>query len=99
MKVEQFYNKNQFIIKGDDKIIFQSYKSTICVLDNKNKTITFGKHYNYSNTTSKHLYLFLEYYVNMIELKHSKNKKKTLQEYINNKKYNNYTIILDNMLV
>ena len=28
-KVEQFYNKNQFLIKGDNGTTFQSYESTI----------------------------------------------------------------------
>lgn len=33
IKVSQFYNKNQFLIEGEGKVIFQSYDSTIAVLE------------------------------------------------------------------
>ena len=61
MKVSQFYNRNQFIIEGQGKTIFQSYSSTIAIIDEKNH-ITFGRDWDYSNTTRKHLYLFLSDY-------------------------------------
>lgn len=64
MKVEQFYNKNQFIIYGKGETIFQSYNSTIAII--KNGVLTFGDDWNYSKTTMKHLYLFLEDYSNQI---------------------------------
>lgn len=64
MKVEQFYNKNQFIIFGGDAIVtFQSYQSTIANFDEKG-TLNLFDDWNYSKTTLKHLYLFLEDYKN-----------------------------------
>ena len=92
MKVQQFYNKNQFIIYGDGLTIFQSYNSTIAII--KDKTLTFGKNWDYSNTTRKHLYLFLrdyDYYLNddiynkIQEALYTKNIRKALQNLIDNK--------------
>ena len=66
MQIRQFYNKNQFIMNDDKKIIFQSYDSIIDVIDKKSGKIVFGNDWNYSNTTRKHLYLFLNDYKNEI---------------------------------
>lgn len=60
MKVEQFYNKNQFHLYGEGKNILQSYNSTVVVIDSEG--ITLGYDWDYSTTTSKHVYLFLEEY-------------------------------------
>lgn len=66
MKVEQLYNKNQFIIDHKRKKYFQSYDSLICIFDEYNKK---GKHlilidnmWDYSNTTRKHFKLFINEY-------------------------------------
>lgn len=62
MKVEQFYNKNQFVIFGGDAIVtFQSYQSIIANFDKKG-TLNLFRDWNYSKTTLKHLYLFLNDY-------------------------------------
>ena len=66
MYIRQFYNKNQFIMNNDKKIIFQSYDSIIAVIDKKTGKIVFGKDWDFSNTTRKHLYLFLNDYKNEI---------------------------------
>ena len=61
MKVEQFRNKNQFVIYGDNnEITFQSYDSTIAIIEQGN--LTLGCDWDYSNTTLRHLYAFLEEY-------------------------------------
>lgn len=57
--VQQFHNKNQFVIYGHKTATFQSYESTICLFDEENE-ITLYKDWDYSNTTRKHLYMFLE---------------------------------------
>jgi len=89
MKVEQFYNKNQFIMHGEGKIIFQSYNSTIAIY--QNGILTLGRHWDYSTTTSKHLYLFISDYVNILtdggyslksELRNSTNKRKIINNLI-----------------
>lgn len=60
MKVRQLMGRkgksvaNQFVIEGDNTIIFQSYDSMIMEIDCKNKEITIGEKWNYSSTTSKH---------------------------------------------
>lgn len=61
MKVEQLAN-NQFIIRDNDKIFFQSYNSIIAKIENgfNGNRITLGRDWNYSTTTSKYLYRFLE---------------------------------------
>ena len=61
MKVEQFYNKNQFRIYGEGKNIFQSYNSTIAIIENDQ--LTLGRDWDYSKTTLKHLYYFLNDYI------------------------------------
>lgn len=61
--VKQFYNKNQFIITTDDAITFQSYNSTIASIRKKDGKLTLFTDYDYSNTTRKHLYLFLDDYI------------------------------------
>ena len=95
MKVEQFYNKNQFIIYGGDAIVtFQSYNSIIAKIDRQG-TLIFGNDWNYSKTTLKHLYLFLEdekmFLCDFIKkelegLQNTKNKKAFLQKLIDNQK-------------
>lgn len=60
MKVKQFYNRNQFIIESNEKIVFQSYDSTIAVREGQK--LTLGKDWDYSKTTLKHLYKFMDEY-------------------------------------
>lgn len=99
-KVEQFYNKNQFIIRSNGEITFQSYDSTIAIIK-KNGQLVFGRDWDYSKTTLKHLYLFLQDYKCNIEgyiyskifhggFDYSKNKRAFLQNLIDTKaiKYN-----------
>ena len=58
--------KNQFVIFDEKRntITFQSYQSTICIVDNNgglgfDRVVTIGKDWNYSATTTKHFYAFL----------------------------------------
>lgn len=94
-RVEQFYNKNQFLIKGDNGVTFQSYSSTIANI-NKNGKLTLFSDWDYSHTTLKHLYLFLNDYKNDLEnyiysriflkgFEYSRNKKQFIQNLIDKK--------------
>lgn len=94
MKVKQLENKNQFIILGDNgEIEFQSYNSRIAKID-KNGTLELSSLWDYSKTTLKHLYIFLDKYLynldNFIQndikniLLYSKNKKRDIQNLIDN---------------
>ena len=92
MLVKQLENKNQFIILGDDgETEFQSYSSRIARID-KGGTLELSTRWNYSKTTLKHLYLFLEEYLYNLDefiqkdikeiLRHSNNKRKDIQRLI-----------------
>ena len=61
MNVENFEHKNQFIIRDRGSIFFQSYNSLIAKIDKKGK-VTLYKDWDYSNTTMRHLYMFLKEY-------------------------------------
>lgn len=59
---------NQFILEGDNKVVFQSYQSIICVIDYDKQgadRITLGHDWDYSKTTSKYLYQFLNDFAGM----------------------------------
>ena len=94
--VQQFYNKNQFIINTEKEITFQSYDSIIATINKKTGVLTLGADWDYSKTTLKHLYLFLQDYKRDIEnytyskifhggFNSSKNKRAFLQNLIDNK--------------
>ena len=98
MKVRQLENKNQFVMGNDKITIFQSYDSIIAIVDKDNKTLTLGCDWDYSRTTLKHLYIFIEeevlFYMTT-ELKeeirqalNSANKRQAIQKLIDNKKIN-----------
>lgn len=63
MRIYQLINdngcpaRNQFVVEKDGKTYFQSYNTMIAEV-NKDK-VTLSKDWNYSNTTLKHLYIFL----------------------------------------
>lgn len=54
---------NQFIIADDHRMIFQSYESMIVDIDFAHSTVTFGRDWNYSTTTSKYRNEFLDMYL------------------------------------
>ena len=49
---------NQFIIESDNFTTFQSYESTIIVIDYNKRIIYVHPNYNYSKTTGKYRNLF-----------------------------------------
>lgn len=73
MKIENLVNNNgnyapnQFVIKADggDKIFFQSYESMVALYDRKNRKLYVSRFWDYSNTTRKHFYIFLNDYTNV----------------------------------
>lgn len=82
MQVKQYKVKNQFIITNDGTITFQSYASTIATIDNTKNTITIYKDFNYSKTTLKYFYQFIDEYAN-IKLDDTKNKQKQIEKLFN----------------
>ena len=53
---------NQFIVETDNGKYFQSYDTVIAFVPNNSDDITLSKDWEYSKTTSKHLYIFLRDY-------------------------------------
>lgn len=62
MKVTNLYHVNQYVIQGDNTITFQSYDSECARID-KNGDLILGIDWDYSNTTLRHLYMFLSDYL------------------------------------
>lgn len=95
MRVKQFLHKNQFLIEEGRKKVFQSYDSTICEIEpmkeqGTNTTefvhIKIYSDWDYSNTTLKHFYKFLEEYAPAIYfniLDKTQNKKQAIEKLIN----------------
>lgn len=56
--------KNQFVITEGSTIAFQSYDSRVCEIRGKgmgyDNVVVLGRDWNYSQTTTKHLYKFLK---------------------------------------
>jgi len=93
MKVRNLENKNQFIMENDKEIIFQSYDSIIAIYEKEKGVLVLGRDWDYSKTTMKHLYLFIDneiaYNENLKELfdtKYSNNRRKSIQQLIDNNK-------------
>ena len=96
MEIKQFHNKNQIIKKEGKSIILQSYTSDVLKYDMFNDMLKFGKDWNYSNTTLKHIYLFIDEFVDDSEIravKFEKYRSKYLQQLVNKK-----VILIDNEL-
>ena len=51
---------NQFVIDGDGVRTFQSYASTIAVIDYNERTVKIGNDWNYSTTTGKYRNAFFK---------------------------------------
>ena len=83
MKVQNFLHANQFIIDNEDWLVtFQSYNSKIVDIDYNNKIVWIYKDWDYSKTTLRHFYAFLNEYAFDID-------RKTLLK-IKDKKIDNY---------
>ena len=90
-KVKNFYNKNQFIIENKKEIVFQSYDSIIAIIDQETGALVLFNDWDYSQTTLRHFYLFLQDYLNYLSPKYrdivldilqSKNKKNKVEYFI-----------------
>ena len=84
--VEQMINDrgngamNQFVLRGDNKIIFQSYDSTIAVVDHDDNTVTIYPDWDYSVTTGKHRNIFFRDYAYISDLASKKGIEKALKD-------------------
>ena len=82
--VYQLEHANQFVITSGSKKIFQSYESVCAIYDTEECTLTLGRNWDYSNTTLRHLYLFIDRVCNTYALGLPYHpKKKDIQKAIN----------------
>lgn len=84
MKVEQFEHANQFRIYGEGKNILQSYNSKVVEITEYQgcyQCITLGRDWDYSTTTSKHVYDFLDEY-SKVRIYGVANKRKYIRDLI-----------------
>ena len=86
-RVYQLENKNQFIIanetdKGTTNYTFQSYDSIIANFNEGTQELILGYYWDYSKTTSKHLYIFMYQYCNFNDILSVKNKRKYINDLI-----------------
>lgn len=97
-KVNQFYSKNQFIIELNDCIIFQSYNSICCIIDNKNKLIQFWIDFDYSKTTMKYLSKFLidNLWLNSCNIQYIR---KSIKDWFLNNWYIEYKVLYNENLI
>lgn len=66
IEVKQLHNKNQYVIRTNCLTIFQSYESIIAFFDDIKQNLYIYKRFiNYSKTTNKHLYIFINEYTNL----------------------------------
>ena len=70
---------NQFIIEGDGQTIFQSYNSTIAIIDWNKHTVKIGEDWNYSTTTGKYRNSFF-YDNNFTDMQDTKNIRKVMKK-------------------
>ena len=70
IKIAQLINdrnngaNNQFVVETDKGKYFQSYDTIIAFVPNNSDDIVLSEDWEYSKTTSKHLYIFLRDYTN-----------------------------------
>lgn len=70
MVIENFNNRNQYLISTNESVIFQSYNAIMFRYDIINKTIYFNTNEdNYTQTTCKYLTRALEWLSETIEHK------------------------------
>ena len=88
-------NRHANVINRHGVLYLQDYESIVVKYDIYDKVLTFGKDWNYSNTTLKTIYNFIFEFVEVPSLKELNNKidkKSFLEKLINNK-----IILVDNL--
>lgn len=88
-------NRHANVINRHGVLYLQDYESIVAKYDIYNKILTFGKDWNYSNTTLKTIYNFIFEFVEVPEIREVNNqteKKEYFKKIINNK-----IILVDNL--
>lgn len=77
---------NQFIIEDGNRVVFQSYDSTIAEIDKTAKTITLFSAWDYSTTTAKYRNRFFDEHFAPL------NNRASITKAIKEGKINNYKV-------
>ena len=89
---------NQFVIKDDNRKVFQSYDSTIIEIDRELQKITVGRDWDYSITTTRYLKQFLNEEMTWSSKEVEEFKKKLRKSQYSDDNifvFNNFSIIYD----
>ncbi len=78
------YNNNNLIFKDSKYLYLISYNSVIAKYDKLSDKLTLFKNWDFSSTTTKYLYRFINFYY--YDLTTIQNKKALIIEWIKNKK-------------
>ena len=85
MKVHKM-SRNAYVIDNfeTNEVILQSYNSTVAVYDRECDILTLGRHWDYSVTTLKHVYNFMQEYIPSVmdKLENSRTKKRSIEKLI-----------------
>lgn len=85
MKVHKM-NGNAYIIHNfeTNEIYLQSYNLTVAIIDKEADIVTLGRHWDYSVTTLKHVYNFMQEYIPTVmdKLENSRTKKRSIEKLI-----------------
>ncbi len=85
MEIKTRYNNNNIILKDDKGVLYYfSYNSLIAKYDTKKDILTLFKKWDYSQTTLKYLYRFINYY--FYDLTAFANKKSVIEKMIKENK-------------
>ena len=88
MKVHMM-KTNAYVIDNfeTEEVILQSYNSTVAIYDKECDILTLGKHWDYSVTTLKHVYQFLEEYIPNFpySIVNNRTKKRSIEKLIEQK--------------
>lgn len=70
---------NQFVIEAENGIYFQSYETIIAFKPSNTKTVFISKEWCCSQTTRKHLYIFLRDHCNLSWIESKKDVEKEIK--------------------
>lgn len=84
--VTQFHNRNQFLIEDSYNYTLQSYDSQVALFNKHCESLTLCTDWDYSKTTLKHVYLFIDEFCTQLSwyklFVKSSNKRKCLKNLI-----------------
>lgn len=84
IRAYQFLHNNQLVIEYDNAYYLQSYQSLVVCITKKDLKVLLGEDWNYSKTTLRHVYAFIEEYTG-----HRPTRKELMTKWEHNQRINN----------